>query len=60
MNTMTMAVATAQLERDMFSTKRVKVPTTKAVGKRWPRKRFNRTVGVRRDVVTRTIEGKVN
>jgi hypothetical protein len=54
---MTMAVATARLERDQFSQRRVQMPTE---GKKWPRKRFNRTNGIRRDVVTRTVEGKVN
>jgi len=57
MNTMTMAVAAARLDRDSFSTKRVGVRReVKKVA--WPRKKG--PVGIRVEVKTQHAVGFVN
>lgn len=51
-NTITMAVLRAGLKREEFSAKRVCVACDKV---RWPRKKYNKAVGIRRDVGTMQI-----
>ena len=57
MTTMMIAVAKANLKREDFQFNLAKVKKTKVS---WPRKRFNGSVGVRKEVATKTPVEKVN
>jgi hypothetical protein len=57
MTTMTLAVAKANLKREDFQFNLAKVERSKVA---WPRKRFNGSVGVRKEVATKTPVEKVN
>lgn len=57
LNTMVMAVALAGLQRDEFASNVARVEQKKV---KWPRKRYNNTTGVRKDVKTMEAVGKVN
>ena len=56
MTTMILAVANANLIRSEFQFRIVRNESKV----KWPRKRFNKTVGVRKEIATGKITGKVN
>lgn len=58
MTSMMFAVAHADLRRDEFLSR--KVPPVPSAKVKWPRKRFNGTVGIVREVNTGTFVKKVN